>query len=69
MTFEQWYVDRFGITVTQAERRERSNLRIMRDCWDEAMKARPPLQVVNEAINAAVKDATKQRQIALRIRE
>ena len=40
MTFDDWYFDRFGITVSQAERGARPDLllRKYRDCWEEAEK-------------------------------
>jgi len=37
MTFDQWYEDRFGIRVTQAERDNHKQLRHYRDCWGSAL--------------------------------
>lgn len=37
MTFDQWYEDRLGFRVTQAERDNHKQLRNYRDCWESAI--------------------------------
>ena len=37
MTFDQWHEDRFGFSVTQAERDNHKQLRNYRDCWGSAI--------------------------------